>query len=83
MANAPQGGGTDHAQGAHPVGFGGFDTAAPVSDVPLTNRDQTITNRVQNVDVTAIANDQPNDKDYDDPYPGGKSDKFDPAVPLG
>lgn len=26
---------------------------------------------VQRIDVTKIANDEPNDSDYDDPYPGG------------
>jgi hypothetical protein len=37
----------------------------------VTNRDDAGSNIVQRIDVTTIANDMPNDADYDDPYPGG------------
>lgn len=46
----------------------------PVQQPPspdISNRDQSATNRGANIDVTKIANDEPNDSDYDDPYPGG------------
>lgn len=40
-----------------------------------------ITNRVQDVNMRSLANEPPNDRDYDDPYPGG-STKL-PILPYG
>lgn len=82
MANAPQGGGTGHAQGAHPGPLPKWSTETfdqegqeePVQVPPTvagqSNRED-LTNIAQRIDVTTIANDEPDDGDYDDPYPGG------------
>jgi hypothetical protein len=73
MAYTPRNAGTtEHAQGAYGGSF--TDLPNPKPD----NRDQTIHNRVGDIDIRKIAVDQPNDHDYDDPYPGGSS--FDAAL---
>lgn len=43
----------------------------PVQQPPNPTVTTPESNIVQRVDVTKIANDEPNDHDYDDPYPGG------------
>lgn len=82
VPNAPKGNGGGHAE----AGFAGrvrfvaesFDRqgAEPACTIPnpqITNRDQSESNRVANVDIRTIAVDRPNDHDYDDPYPGGST----------
>ena len=51
------------AEGAHTFGWNG---QPPTVD----GYKPADSNIVQHVDVTSIANDQPNDNDVDDPYPG-------------
>lgn len=43
----------------------------PVQQPPNPTLGPEDTNIVQRIDVTTIGNDQPDDSDYDDPYPGG------------
>lgn len=78
--NAPQGGSTGHAQGAYPgrvdfpsesFGQEGPEASDKVPNPQLSNRDQSITNRVADIDFNSVAKDMPGDRDYDDPYPGG------------
>jgi len=78
-ASAPQGGGGAYgAEGGHTVPFGNFDDTAAVPDINLGSG--PLDNIIQRVDVTTVANDEANDRDYDDPYPGGKSDGV--TIPL-
>jgi hypothetical protein len=77
--NAPQGGGTDHAQGAHRQNIGGFDIPQTVGDVNLPS---DADNRVANIDIRTIAPDRNADNDYDDSYPGGPAPGL-PGVDVG
>lgn len=70
---APQGSGTGGAEGGHPVDFGDFGRpASPVPSVPGQSNREVQNNVVQQYDVTRIANDDPNDRDYDNPYPASR-----------
>lgn len=82
--NAPQAGSDAAAvgaEGATCVALGAFEgAAAKVASPDVSNRDQAISNRVQNIDVTSVANDKADDGDYDDPYPGGPTAGGQPAT---
>lgn len=89
MANAPQGNGGGSAEGGHVSALPKWSTETfdkegiedPVQQPPTPNLGNTaLDNRVQSIDVTKIANDEPNDSDYDDPYPGGDTPSL--GLPL-
>lgn len=53
----------------------------PVQQPPNPTLGPEETNIVQRIDVTTIANDGPDDSDYDDPYPGGPTPSL--SVEIG